>query len=57
MKAYRIISADSHAIEPPDLWQRYLPAAYAARGPRVVAGASGDEWICDGLPARPRARP
>ena len=22
MKAYRIISADSHAIEPPDLWQK-----------------------------------
>ena len=25
MKQHRVISADSHAIEPPDLWQQYLP--------------------------------
>ncbi len=57
MKAYRIISADSHAIEPPDLWQKYLPAPYAGRGPRVAAGAAGDEWVCEGLPRRAARRP
>ena len=57
MKAYRIISADSHAIEPPDLWQKYLPAPYASRGPRVVSGAAGDEWVCEGLPSRAARRP
>jgi hypothetical protein len=31
----RLISVDDHVIEPPDLWQRYLPAKYRARGPRV----------------------
>src|SRR5262245_54948082 len=57
MKAYRIISADSHAIEPPDLWQKYLPTPYASRGPRVVSGPAVDEWVCEGLPARAARRP
>lgn len=33
-----IISVDDHVIEPPDLWQRWLPAKYRAEGPRVVEG-------------------
>lgn len=33
-----IISVDDHLIEPPDLWQRWLPAKHRAQGPRVVAG-------------------
>jgi predicted TIM-barrel fold metal-dependent hydrolase len=57
MKQYRVISADSHAIEPPDLWQNYLPQAFKARGPRVVAEADGDVWLCDGLPRRAAKRP
>ena len=32
----RIVSADDHAVEPPDLWQKRLPAALRERGPRVV---------------------
>lgn len=31
----RIISVDDHVIEPPDLWQRWLPQKYRADGPRV----------------------
>lgn len=31
----RIISVDDHVVEPPDLWQSRLPAAYRERGPRV----------------------
>lgn len=31
----RIISVDDHVVEPPDLWQRWLPKAYRADGPRV----------------------
>ena len=31
----RIISVDDHVIEPPDLWQRWLPAKYREDGPRV----------------------
>jgi len=30
-----IVSVDDHVVEPPDLWQRWLPAKYRERGPRV----------------------
>jgi predicted TIM-barrel fold metal-dependent hydrolase len=33
-----IISVDDHVIEPPDLWQRWLPAKHREAGPRVVSG-------------------
>ena len=32
----RIVSADDHAVEPPDLWWERLPTALRERGPRVV---------------------
>jgi len=31
-----IISVDDHVVEPPDLWLRYLPAAFVDRASRVV---------------------
>jgi predicted TIM-barrel fold metal-dependent hydrolase len=31
----RIISVDDHVIEPPHVWQTYLPARFRAEGPRV----------------------
>ncbi len=46
-----IISVDDHVIEPPDLWQRWLPAKYRAEGPRVVRGPY--EMVPDSL--NPRA--
>ncbi|MBM3221661.1 MAG: amidohydrolase [Candidatus Rokubacteria bacterium] len=33
---YRIIDADGHVMEPPDMWQRYIDPAFRARAPRVV---------------------
>jgi predicted TIM-barrel fold metal-dependent hydrolase len=33
-----VISADDHVVEPPDLWERWLPAKYRDRGPRVEPG-------------------
>src|SRR6185295_18805904 len=33
-----VISSDDHVIEPPHLWERWLPARYRDRGPRVEAG-------------------
>lgn len=33
-----IISVDDHLVEPPHLWQRWLPNKYRDRGPRVVRG-------------------
>ena len=32
----RIISVDDHVIEPPHVWQTYLPERFRSEGPRVV---------------------
>ena len=44
----RILSIDDHVIEPPDLWQRYLPAKHRDRGPRVVNDHHSIVWV-DGI--------
>jgi predicted TIM-barrel fold metal-dependent hydrolase len=31
-----IISVDDHLVEPPDLWQRWLPQRFTDRGPKVI---------------------
>ena len=36
MDVPRIISVDDHVLEPPDLWQRWLPARFRDEGPRLV---------------------
>jgi predicted TIM-barrel fold metal-dependent hydrolase len=41
----RIISVDDHVIEPPHLWQTWLPASMRARGPRVVRDTYSVEWV------------
>jgi predicted TIM-barrel fold metal-dependent hydrolase len=43
----RIIDADSHVVEPLDLWQRRLPPSFADRAPRV-----SPRKIAEPLPAR-----
>jgi predicted TIM-barrel fold metal-dependent hydrolase len=40
-----IISLDDHVIEPPHLWQRWLPSGLRERGPRVVRDGSSIDWI------------
>src|SRR5882757_6174837 len=32
----KIFSVDDHVIEPPDLWQRRLPAKFRDAGPKIV---------------------
>jgi len=32
-----IISVDDHVLEPPDLWERWLPSKYRAEGPHVIS--------------------
>ena len=31
----KIISVDDHLVEPPHLWQTWLPSKFKERGPRV----------------------
>lgn len=41
----RIISVDDHVIEPPHLWQRWLPAKHRDAAPRVVRDHYTIEWV------------
>lgn len=46
----RIISGDSHVIEPHDLWQRALAGTrFADRAPRMEHGEGGYHFVIDGL--------
>ena len=41
-----IVSVDDHVVEPPDLWQRWLPETYRAAGPRVERrGIAGMKFV------------
>ncbi|MBI3742894.1 MAG: amidohydrolase [Chloroflexi bacterium] len=42
---YQIIDADGHTIEPPDMWQRFMPKKYHDRIPRLAKDPmGGDAW-------------
>jgi predicted TIM-barrel fold metal-dependent hydrolase len=49
MIAEKLISSDSHIIEPPDLWASRIEPELRDRGPRVVQENDGDWWIVDGV--------
>lgn len=50
----KIISADDHVQEPPDLWETRLPKALRDRAPKVVRlPEGGDAWSVPGHPPRP----
>jgi predicted TIM-barrel fold metal-dependent hydrolase len=44
----KLISSDSHIIEPPDLWAHRIEPKFRDRAPRVVQEDDGDWWIVDG---------
>ena len=45
MRPYRLIDADCHTLEPPHLWERWLPKALRGRAPRLVKDEEGgDAW-------------
>jgi predicted TIM-barrel fold metal-dependent hydrolase len=42
---YRLISADSHVLEPPHLWTTYMPKKFHDKCPKVVPdGDGGEAW-------------
>jgi predicted TIM-barrel fold metal-dependent hydrolase len=42
---FEMISADSHFLEPPNMWDAWLPDEYVGRGPRLVDdGGGGAAW-------------
>ena len=43
---YRVISSDSHTVEPPDLWEKWLEKKYLDTAPKLVEdGDGGHAWI------------
>ena len=50
MKQYTAISADSHVNEPPDLFDKRLPARLRDRGPHCIELDNGGEaWVIEGV--------
>jgi predicted TIM-barrel fold metal-dependent hydrolase len=50
MTASAIYSCDDHldlSAVPPTVWETRLSRAFAARGPRVVDGDKGRQWVCE----------
>ena len=40
-----LIDADSHVLEPPQLWEEYLEDRYKERAIRIVPGPEGTEQL------------
>ena len=40
---YRVINSDGHTIEPPDMWERYVPKKFHDRIPRLVKDEKGGD--------------
>lgn len=51
----RILSSDSHVIEPPTIWAELVDPAFRDRVPRVVRDDDTDRLVCDGLEFPPFA--
>ncbi len=45
----KMVSADSHVVEPADLWKRLVAPTFRDRAPQVVRDARGEDvFVCDG---------
>ena len=56
MAEYKLISADSHVSEPPDLWVTRVDRQFRERAPRLVIdppGLSGAYFLYEGHPPHP----
>ena len=45
---FRLVSADSHIVEPPDLWKKRLPAKFRDRAPTIKPTPHGDRIFSGG---------
>src|SRR5438034_10795929 len=46
---WKMISSDSHIVEPPDLWADRIDRRHRDRAPRVVEEDDADWWFVDGV--------
>ena len=50
---YRLVSADSHVVEPMEMWSRYIEPAYRSRAPSLIRRGDADFIAFEGLGAVP----
>ena len=48
MSTYKLISSDSHIIEPPDLWEKHIEPKFRDRAPFLAHEETTDQWYADG---------
>ena len=53
MPNYGLVSADSHVVEPMEMWANYIDPAYRARAPRLITEGDADYIQFEGLPKFP----
>jgi predicted TIM-barrel fold metal-dependent hydrolase len=44
-RAYNVVDADGHILEPLDLWAKYIDPKFRDRAPRIVMGENGKERL------------
>lgn len=49
MRTYRLIDADTHVNEPPDLWSSRVADRFKDRAPRIESFDEGDAWVLEGV--------
>ncbi len=53
-----LVSVDDHVVEPPDVFERHLPAKFKDAAPKLVRKPSGiDVWQCQGQVTTRRGKP
>jgi predicted TIM-barrel fold metal-dependent hydrolase len=46
MTSLRIVDADCHILEPPDIWENWLPSRFRDKAPKLVKDPEGgDAWL------------
>jgi predicted TIM-barrel fold metal-dependent hydrolase len=48
-RSYRLVDADSHINEPPNLWLDRVPAKFKDAVPRMKRFDKGDAWVMEGV--------
>ena len=44
-----LVSIDDHMLEPPDMFEKHVPAKWRDQAPKVVRNENGaDEWVFQG---------
>jgi predicted TIM-barrel fold metal-dependent hydrolase len=54
---FRLISADDHFIEPPDIWPKYIDPKFRERAPRVVSRGEFDAYEMESVALPPLGMP